>query len=234
MNREVFFIADDFGITSAANHAIVRGHREGALHGASLMMGQAAIEEAVALARENPTLQVGWHLHLCNSRPVTCAEWPWGKSYTRAGWAIGFSARARDLMRREVRAQWELFQATGLPCGFVNSHHHLHAHPMIYATLLEVLPRDFAGWLRIGAPRCFDRTSTKAAIGAAQSAWRRRRCPFRASDSLWGDDRTYQMRADEVRAVIATLPPGLHEFMFHPRSVECDLDLAALLELKRQ
>ena len=135
-------------------------------------------------------------------------------------------------MRREVKAQWELFRATKLPCAFVNSHHHLHAHPMVYATLLEVLPRDFPGWLRIGVPRYFGRTPAKARIAGGQSVWRRRRCPFRASDTLWGDDRLYAMRADEVRATIATLPPGLHEFMFHPRSVDHDQDFTALLELR--
>ena len=197
-------------------------------------MGQAATDDAVALAKENPTMLVGWHLHLCNSKPVTLPEWPWGSSYTRAGWAIGLLARARELMRREVRAQWELFRATGLPCAFVNSHHHLHAHPMVYATLLDVLSREFAGWLRIGVPRYFDRTPAKARIAGAQSVWRRRDCPFRASDTLWGDDRLYRMRADEVRAAIATLPVGLHEFLFHPRSLEHDLDLATLMELKRQ
>jgi len=237
LNREVFLIADDFGITRDANRAIVRAHCEGALHGASLMMGQAATDDAVVLARENPTLQIGWHLHLCRSKPVTCATWPWGDSHTKAGWAIGLQSSARELMRREVYAQWELFRATRLSCAFVNSHHHMHAHPLVYVALLEVMPSDFAGWLRIGAPHCFSPTigdNVRAAIARAQSAWRRPRCPFRASDTLWGADRTFRMRANEVRAAIMKLPPGLHEFMFHPRNVEHDHDFAALMELKAQ
>ncbi len=114
MNREILFIADDFGLSREANAAIVRAHREGALHGASLMMGQPATDDAVQLAKETPTLQVGWHLHLCDSRPVTAPAWPWGRSHWRAGFGIAFSP---GLMRREVRAQWELFRATGLRCG---------------------------------------------------------------------------------------------------------------------
>src|SRR2546425_3713684 len=119
MKLEIVFIADDFGLDADANRAIVRAHREGVLQGAALMMGQPGTDDAIALARENPALAVGWHLHLCHSQPVTCAAWPWGDSPTRAGWTIGLSSRARALMRQEVAAQWEMFRATGLPCAFV-------------------------------------------------------------------------------------------------------------------
>lgn len=206
MNREVFFIADDFGISREANAAIVRAHREGALHGASLMMGQPATDAAVKLAKDTPTLQVGWHLHLSDSVPVTCAAWPWGKSHWRAGFAIAISPA---LMRREVAAQWEQFRATGLPCAFVNSHHHLHAHPSVFAELMKVLPADFDGWVRRGWP-----------------------CRLRRSDSLWGVHRTYRMNAGEVRAAMEKLPAGLHEFLFHPRNIAHDADFEALMELK--
>ncbi len=206
MNREILFIADDFGLSREANAAIVRAHREGALHGASLMMGQPATDDAVRLAKQTPTLQVGWHLHLCDSRPVTTPAWPWGRSPWRAGVAMACSP---GLMRREVRAQWELFRATGLRCAFVNSHHHLHVHPMVFAELLRVLPADFDGWIRRGWP-----------------------CRFRRSDTLWGVHRTYRMDAAEVRRAMEKLPAGLHEFLFHPRGVDHDRDFAALMELK--
>lgn len=209
MNREVLFIADDFGLTREANAAIVRAHRDGALHGASLMLGQPATADAVALAKQTPTLQVGWHLHLCHSQPVTRAAWPWGDSYTKAGWAIGLSGKARALMRGEIAAQWEQCKATGLRCAFVNSHHHLHMHPLVFRAMLDVLPADFDGWVRRGWP-----------------------CRFRRSNSLWGVHRTFRMNAGEVRAAMAKLPAGLHEFLFHPRNVEHDCDFQALMELK--
>ncbi len=213
MNREVFFIADDFGITHAANAAIVRAHRDGALHGASLMMGQPATDDAVTLAVATPALQVGWHLHVCHSRPVTCAEWPWGDSYAKAGWAIGLFGKARALMRHEVAAQWEQFQATGLRCAFVNSHHHLHTHPFVFRAMLDVLPASFDGWVR-------------------RAGWWPR-SPFRTSNTLWGVHRTFRMNAAEVRVAIAKLPAsGLHEFLFHPRNVEHDADFQALMELR--
>ena len=54
--------ADDFGLNSSSNHAIIRGHQEGILTSCSLMVNEAGFEEAVQLARENPRLGVGLHL----------------------------------------------------------------------------------------------------------------------------------------------------------------------------
>ena len=232
--REVFFTADDFGLNADVNAAIMRAHCEGALHGASLMMGQPGTGEAVRLAREHSHLAIGWHVHLCDSTPVTCREWPWGGSVVRAGWAIGLSRRAQELMRREMTAQWELYRATGLPCAFVNAHHHLHAHPMVYGALLTVLPRDISAWLRLGAPRSFQSSNVRWAAASEWLWWRRRRrrCPFRASDTLWGVDRIFRMQAREVARVAEDLPPGLHEFMFHPRTCLGDTDVDCLIALK--
>ncbi len=233
--REVFFIADDFGMSPEANRAMLHAHRHGVLHGASLMMGQPATEDAIRLARDNPSLQVGWHLHLCDSQPITRSTWSWGRSHSRAGWAIGLSPAARRLMRDEVKVQWELFQATGLPCAFVNSHHHLHAHPFVYKELLDVLPAQFEGWIRLGKPRLFTPHPDMIIIEIADKLFmepRRRRCPYRHSDTMWGLGRTFRMQAAEVVNTARQLKNGFHEFYFHPRNVDNDADVRCLLELK--
>jgi hypothetical protein len=234
--REVFFVADDFGWSAEANRAIVRAHTEGMLTGASLMMGQPGTAQAVELARSNPTLRIGWHLHLCHSRPFTTEVWPWGDSPERAALAMGRSAAARALVRREIAAQWESFRETSLACAFVNSHHHLHAHPAVYGVLLKTLPPQFSGWLRLGRPRFFSRGITPCLVSTLDSIWGRRlrrRCPHRVCDTVWGSDRTFRMQSGEVTNVLSQLGDGLHEFLFHPRGGDSDMDLKCLIELKR-
>ena len=234
MAKEVIFIADDFGMSREVNAAILYAHTSGHLTGTALMMAQPGTEDAVALARANPTLQIGWHLHLNDSIPSTVDCWPWGTSPASAGCMIGICARARGLMRREVARQWELFQATGLECRFINSHHHLHAHPFVYRALLEVVGPQFKGWIRLGKPRAFQSTTLSllwSALGWTYLEKRRRLSAWRATDTLWGLDRIFKMNADEVAAAMATLPDGFHEFLFHPRTRSCP-DTLCLLELK--
>ena len=234
MAKEVIFVADDFGMSSQINDAILRAHLSGQLSAASLMMAQPGTVEATAMAQANPSLQIGWHLHLNDSIPATAGRWPWGTSPALAGIDIGLFPRPRDLMRREVARQWELFKATGLKCKFINSHHHLHAHPFVYQAIRETVGPNFDGWIRLGKPCAFHGTGLSpiwAGLSWIYLERRRRLSGWRTTDTLWGLDRVFRMEADEILAAIATLPDGFHEFLFHPRSRSCP-DTLCLLQLK--
>lgn len=231
---EVVLVADDFGLDREVNAAILHAWRNGALTGVSLMMGQPGTEEAVELAREHPGLEIGWHLHLNDSRPCTREAWPWGRSPAGAGFAIGLLPSMRRLAREEIRAQWQAFERTGLPCRFVNTHHHLHVHPVVRRELVRVVPRDFPGWLRWGTPRFFGPGPPPLGYRLLErtlQAPARRRFGFRVSTTLWGIDRIFRMDAREVRHARAGLGEGLHEFMFHPRRLADDPDTQSLLDL---
>jgi predicted glycoside hydrolase/deacetylase ChbG (UPF0249 family) len=232
MAKELIFVADDFGMNDEVNDAILHAHLSGQLTGASLMMAQPATDDAVAKARAHPSLQIGWHLHLNDSRPATTGHWPWGASPARAGLRIGLSSGARELMRREVARQWQLFQATGLECRFINSHHHLHAHPFVYRALVDVVGRQFRGWIRLGQPRAFRSISVSPLWSILNWTYlerRRRLSVWRTTDTLWGV--RPRLTAEDVRSIIATLPDGFHEFLFHPRTRSCP-DTLCLLQLK--
>jgi len=233
MKKQIVLVADDFGMNAKINEAILHAHVAGGLHAASLMMAQPGTEEAVAMAHAHPRLQTGWHLHLNDSCPATLERWPWGPSPVQAGIGIALSRSLREIMRREVMRQWELFRGTGLPCHFVNSHHHLHAHPSVYQTLVEILGPDFKGWIRLGRIRFFRPAlrffSTSLLVDAFLHR-ERRLSIWRSTDTLWGLDRLFAMKAHEIRAVLPALPEGFHEFLFHPRTLSCP-DTQCLLEL---
>jgi len=234
MAKEVIFVADDFGMTSGINDAILHAHLSGNLNGAALMMAQPATAAAVEMARAHPSLQIGWHLHINDSIPATIGRWPWGTSPARAGLNVGFFKKARELMRREVAQQWKLFQETGLECHFINSHHHMHAHPFVYRALLDTVGPRFQGWIRLGKPHAFHSTALSllwSALGWTYLERRRRLSVWRASDTLWGLDRIFRMNAGEVQIALATLPDGFHEFLFHPRTCSCP-DTLCLIQLK--
>lgn len=234
--QHLAFIADDFGLHAAVNEAILEGHRHGALTGASLMMGQPDTDAAVAAARSIPGLEIGWHLHLCDSRPLTLKTWPWGDSPVRAGFLLALTPGCRRRMRAEIEAQWNAFRQTGLPCRFINTHHHLHLHPWVSRVLMEIVADVPGAWFRGGGYRSFGSGENLTAaltrrIGTLRaSAWSTAGfLPTPAT--VWGLDRVHRMSAREISAVVSSLPAGLHEFMFHPRSVDSDADLTALREL---
>lgn len=236
MAAEFHFIADDFGRDASTNDAMVYSHRQGALTGVALMLGQQATDHAVALAGQNPELDIGWHFHVVDSQPLTVDQWPW-QSPAQAGFAIGLSSKARVLVRAEVDAQWSAFAATGLPCAFINAHHHMFIHPFIRQCVISRLAGEFSGWMRWARPRFFGRPHLAYQLldNVLQKPVRAK-LPFRTSDTLWGIDRTFRMQAEEVSTSLKQLMEQgrenvLHEFMFHPRHIG-DPDCRCLVALR--
>jgi len=138
---------DDFGYSEAVNRAIIRAHGEGVLTSCSLMVNESAARHAVELAKSNPSLAVGLHLVLVLGRAaLPNAEIPhiadskgnFTTSPFRAGIQYYFSPAARNELRREMRAQFERFAATGLRFSHVDGHAHLHQHPVIFDELIRL------------------------------------------------------------------------------------------------
>src|ERR1700691_5844034 len=69
-SKRLIVNADDFGFTRDVNEGIIETHRNGILTATTLMANGAAFDHAVALARENPSLDVGCHLVLVQGRSV--------------------------------------------------------------------------------------------------------------------------------------------------------------------
>ncbi len=144
--RRLIVNADDFGRSRGINAAVIRAHREGILTTASLMVNEAAGDEAVALARENPRLGVGLHLTLVCGRSALPAEKIPGlvngeRNFNDCPVATGFRyyahRRLAAQLETEMAAQFEKFAATALPLDHVNGHLHLHMHPVVFGILMR-------------------------------------------------------------------------------------------------
>jgi hopanoid biosynthesis associated protein HpnK len=142
--------ADDFGLCSGANRAIIQAYRNGILTSASLMLGGQACSEAVALAKENPGLQVGLHLTLLQGRAVV--EHPKFPSITdhsghfnndpvMTGMRFFFIKSLAKQIRAEIVGQIEAFLATGLSLSHIDGHLNIHMHPTVFDILIELMPQ---------------------------------------------------------------------------------------------
>lgn len=142
--------ADDFGLSPGANRAIIRAWQEGALTGASLMVGAERFEEAVALAKENPGLQVGLHLTLVQGRsvgarsgfpPLVDPEGYFPHDPVYAGIRYFFVRSLRKQLAAEIEAQITRFLETGLPLSHVDGHLNIHMHPTVFDILCRLMPK---------------------------------------------------------------------------------------------
>lgn len=71
VSKQLIINADDFGLTSGVNQAVMDCSQQGSVSSATLMVNTAASEEAASLARSNPNLGLGLHFNLTLGRPVS-------------------------------------------------------------------------------------------------------------------------------------------------------------------
>jgi chitin disaccharide deacetylase len=116
--RELVVNADDFGLSPGVNQGIARGHLEGIVTSASLMVRQAAAEAAAELVRRLPRLGVGLHVDL--------GEW----ARRPSGWELLYAFvdnQDEGAVAREVERQLLLFEhLVGRPPDHLDSHQHAH------------------------------------------------------------------------------------------------------------
>ncbi|MGA2178218.1 MAG: hopanoid biosynthesis-associated protein HpnK [Verrucomicrobiota bacterium] len=249
--RRLIVNADDFGRSHSINEAVIRAHREGILTTASLMVNEPGLEEAVALAKQNPKLGVGLHLSLLCGRAALSPEkipglvnarGEFSENPVATGFRYFFQRGLQQQLRAEIHAQFEKFRATGLPLDHVNGHLHLHLHPTVFRLLMEDAEKLGIRRLRLtrelfwmDAPLASGRRlyrSTHAAIyfclsGRAQSALRRKN--IRHTQRIFGLLQNAHVNEDYLLKLLSVLPPGDSELYSHPSLDEFKHEFDALV-----
>jgi hopanoid biosynthesis associated protein HpnK len=252
--KAVIVTADDFGYSREANAGIIRAHREGILTAASLMVAAGARDEAAALARENPNLDVGLHLVFCRGRStlrpdqlagLVDASGNFPESPVGAGLRYFFNRTIRTRLRDEIRAQIELHLKLIGRLEHIDGHLNFHVHPIIADILFDLCVEYSVPCIRLPREAVFTtlalardnaaRKIVEAGIFRALSRRARRIAGtrgIRSTDWLFGLHQSGHLTDDYVLGVIARLRPGLTEFYFHPAT---DLGGAPpALEAKRE
>lgn len=227
MTSRLILNADDLGLSPQVNAAIETAHREGVLTAASLMVGESALAEGVALAQRNPGLAVGLHLTLTDGTPtlppdrIPALVQPNGRfrdDMAGLGLVLATSRAARAQLRAEIAAQFTAFRATGLRCDHLNAHKHFHLHPVIAAMAFKEAARQGIRAVRIpweppglvpGAGRAL---LPMILLLRRLAAHHGLRAPDRVVGLRWSGAFT----ADRLAAVLPRLPPGVTEIYLHP------------------
>jgi predicted glycoside hydrolase/deacetylase ChbG (UPF0249 family) len=128
-HKRLIVNADDFGLDPGVNRGIVRGHEEGIVTSASLMVRGPAATEAAAYGRAAPEFDLGLHVDL--------GEW----SFRNGTWVSRYEVIPLDdagAVAAEVRRQLEAFRRLlGWDPTHLDSHQHVHARDPARSVLLE-------------------------------------------------------------------------------------------------
>ncbi len=243
MIKKLIVTADDFGFSIPVNEAVEEGHRRGVLTTASLMVGAGATDDALDRLKRLPALRVGLHLVLVNGRPVSPREvipdlldsgGQFSRNLFRAGVNFFFRSTVRQQLAREIRAQFEAFQTTGLSLDHVNCHNHMHLHPTVASLILTIgkeyglravrLPYEpaFPSWRASRkdlGKRLFSALFLRPWLGILRTQLRRAR--VRSNQFLFGMNDSGEMEANLVLRLLQFLPPGVSEMYFHPAARFC-------------
>ncbi len=156
--------ADDFGISEHVNQGILQAHTKGILTSTSLMATGAAFENAIVVARETPSLDIGIHLTLVEEKPLLdAASVPSLTTankhfYNHANTFIKRYFKGKinlKEVRNELEAQIERILDQGISVSHFDSHQHLHALPKIRMIVIELGRKYGIPAIRVPRERIF-------------------------------------------------------------------------------
>ena len=221
--KQLIIAADDFGASPEVNEAVERGHREGVLRSASLMVGAPAAEDAIERARRMPELAVGLHVVLVHGRPVLPPErvpllvdehGAFATNLVRAGVRFFFRPGVRAQLAAEIRAQFERFAASRLRLDHANGQSHMHVHPTVFRLILQI-GREY-GLRAIRIPREPRGGTRTIGLWTSLMRTRARRAGIVCNDYAFGVNEAGALTEERVLQILDALPEGITEIFFHP------------------
>ena len=230
--KQLVVNADDFGFTPDVNRGIVEAHRDGILTATTLMANGEAFDDAVRMARETPTLDVGCHLVLVGGESLVTKK-PFPATVPQLLVALG----KRELrVYDELAAQVRRIVDAGVRPTHLDTHKHTHLAPPVLNAVARIAEEFGVRWVR----RPFDfpldsgrgrvpriKRLTSDALGLLRRRFHRvlARHGCLTTDHFAGFQITGRFRAAELVELMGAIPEGSTELMVHPG--HCGAELRA-------
>ena len=248
MPSRLIINADDFGLTPGINRSILELHNAGVLTSATLMATGPAFDDAIAIAKANPTLGVGCHVVLTDGIPASPPETistllgPDGRSF-RPSLLDFVQALLRGRIRegeieREADAQIRKLQHEGITITHVDTHKHSHLFPAVTRPLLRVLERTGVPAIRNPFEPAFTQQLAHAGLkrrmqirllNSFESRFQRlpeiRDRKVLTTGGTVGVSATGNLNTTTLTQILSSLPTeGTYELVCHPGYNDNDLD----------
>jgi predicted glycoside hydrolase/deacetylase ChbG (UPF0249 family) len=197
--KRLIINADDFGFTRDVNAGIVHAHREGVLTSTTLMANGAAFDDAVRLARETPTLDIGAHLVLVEGNSLLDGR-PLPETPRELLWVL---LRRKLNVYAELRAQIEKILAAGLHVSHLDSHKHTHLVPSVFRVVVSLADEFGLPYVRLPLGLPYYRSLARGKN-------------VRMTDHFLGFRLTGLLTEETFARALQELKDGTTEFMCHP------------------
>ncbi len=247
--RRLIVNADDFGLTCGINRAVVDLHDHGALDSATLMTAAPRFAEAVALAKQHPSLGIGCHIVLVDGAPVadpasisTLIPSMSGADRTSFRPSLGTFVRdlslgriKREHIEREATAQIVRLQQTGIRVTHIDTHKHTHMFPAVLDGVLRAAkacgvhairnPFEPAWSVAADSNAGAVRRMQVRCLGSFRGNFLRqvRKSEFSTTDGCLGVLATGTMNEAALRSILRQLPEGTWELVCHPAYLDDEL-----------
>lgn len=217
--------ADDFGLCSEVNQAVELAHSQGILTATSLMVGESGVNEALQIAKKNPTLAVGLHLTLVEGHSVLPhKEIPdlvdergcFLDGVVWSGIRYFFSKKQQIQIERECEAQIEKFLKAGLKLDHINSHNHLHLHPIIADIVIQLAKKYSIPWVRLPLE---PKRGGLVSFFAKRLRKKLMRANIAHNDFIFGLSDTGRMTKEVWLKILNRIPRGFVEIYTHPATL---------------
>lgn len=232
--RYIIINADDFGRHAEINRAVEEGLVHGCLRSATVMPGGAAFAGAIDIARRHEELGLGVHFTLVDGHPILPPEEIPSLVGSEGDFLPDHTALLKrylkggvnlEEVRRELAAQLQKIEATGVSLSHVDSHQHMHTLPGIIDIVLDLAAR--AGIRAVRTPRTPLFAGAFGGLGqlvgrlglstlARLAACKAHRRGLLTPDHFAGIVAGEAVSEGELLHLIAHLPQGTTEVMMHP------------------
>lgn len=245
--RRLIVNADDFGLTSGVNRAILEAHTNGVVTSSTLMANGPAFSTAVDSAQKVPKLSIGCHVVLIDGVPVvdetripTLTEAGRFRDGLRSFAARALTGRIRATeIADEAVAQIRKIQGAGIAVTHFDTHKHTHMFPAIARPLLEAARSCGVRAVRnpfgprfplrssqlLARPNLWTRVAEVQVLRRFAAKFRQMvdREGFATSDGTLGIEVTGTLTESLFHAIATSVPEGTWEFVCHPGYNDNDL-----------
>lgn len=247
--RRLIVNADDFGLTSGVNRAIIEGNQLGIVTSATLMANAKATESAIELSKAQLGLKIGCHVVLIDGVPLTANLQSLTENSQRFRTSLKQFAMAAirkqisaEEVQREVEAQVRKIQSRGITLTHLDSHKHTHMFPHILRPLLRAAKA--CGVRAVRNPfeplRCWSAVMVLSTPGlwlrsAGVTAFQMFAADFHravqeegmvSTDGTVGIAVTGMLDQKRLLRILEALPDGTWELVCHPGYSDSDLQAA--------